>query len=519
MTPPLTTDALSAAIRRGARWVVVGQVTSQAISLGTLALLYRLVLPEEFGLFGMAVPFVLLPRTLATLGLSAATVQRHELTRDDRAQLFWMQTGLGLAITVGTVFFAWLAAWLYGVPKVAPLVQAMSATVLLASLAATHQALLERRLQLPRVTIIRLVGQTLGASLAITAAWYGWGAQALVVQQYGELGALLLASWIAEPWLPHVPRWRSSAWRELATFGGLSSLSSLLFVLAQNVDKLLLGYWLGGTPAGQAVVGAYTQAYNLMMRPVYLVTTPLSSVLLPALSRAVLDRETFEKLTHHAFRLAGNVLLPMSVGLWFVAVDAVTVLGGPAWRDAGMLLSAFAPVIAIQGWINLCGSVVTARGKAGLLSFGALVTLLLSVQGVIVGHFVGEQLWPAPLGPALGVALALTLTTMAVLGPPYIGVMLAACGVRLRNVGVPMLPAVRASIAMGLIVAAGQWLLRDVEAAVRLPLVIALGSISYSLLMLPEVRWLLQLARRDQGEVTRVQDGGSLAGKDSSEAS
>lgn len=483
-------DALSTAVRRGARWIVAGQLVSQLISLAALAALYRLIAPEAFGLFGMAIPFVMVPRTLATLGLSAAAVQRHELTDDERSLLFWMQASLGAVVTLGTFFIAQPAARWYGVGEVASLIQALAATVLVASLAATQQALFERRLQLPRATVVRIVGQTLGAVLAVVAAWRGWGTQALVVQQYGELTALLMASWAAEPWLPKWPRLRTEAWRDLAAFSSLYSLSSLLFVISQNIDKLLLGLWLGDTPAGQAVVGAYTQAYNLMMRVVYLVTTPMTGILLASLSRARHDAARFNQLTANTYRLSANLLLPASVGLWLVAEDAMLVLGGIEWRDAGLLLSALAPVIAVQGWINLCGSVLAARGKAALLCFGAFITLLNIAQATVAGYLAGEHVWQSPLGAALGVSIGLAVATIVVLGIPYVATALAAAAVPIGSVLRTALPALRASAMMGLAVAVTMSVSAQTSPALRLAVSIVAGIAVYAILSVGELRWV-----------------------------
>jgi PST family polysaccharide transporter len=482
-TDPVT-EELPLAVRRGAAWVVVGQVVSQFISVVTLICLYRLVAPEAFGLLGMALPWVMLPRTLATLGLSAAAVQRQKLSVADRSLLFWLQTAVGSIIALATYFAAAPAAWLYGVADVAPLVRALAATVLIASLSATHQALLERRLQLARVMLVRLIGQLLGAAAAIVAALRGWQAEALVVQQYGELLALLASSWIADPWLPHGPRRGHVGWRELALFSGCYSLSSLLFVMVQNVDKLLLGIWLGDTAAGRAIVGAYTQAYNLMMRPVYLVTTPLSGVLLPALSRAQSQSQLFEELTQRAFRLAATVLLPASVGLAIVAADLLPVLGGAEWREAGIVLAIFAPAIAFQGWINLCGSVLAARGRTGMLCFGAALILVIATQAVAVGYSYGKTLEPQPLAAVQGVAGALALATV-LLSIPYVSYCLLAAGVRPWPVLSLAIVPLRDALLMGLAVLLVKVLLLDVGAVVSLAAQIVTGVVVYGLLARP----------------------------------
>lgn len=491
MLPSETSDDLPAAVRRGVPWVVVGQVASQLVSIATLAALYRLIAPEDFGLLGMALPFAMLPRMLATLGLSAATVQRESLSREERSALFWMQQGVGLLFTLACVALAPLAALWYGVAEVAPLVMLLAPGVLLASMSATHQALLERNLDLARVTSVRLLGQLLGAMLAIAAAFQGWKSGALIVQQLGELLALAISTWIVHPWWPGWPRRVASA-RALLHFSSYYSASSLLFFAAQNIDKVLLGWWLGGTPAGQALVGAYTQAYNLMMRPVYLVTTPISGVLLPALSRAAGDRALFFSLTSNAFRLAALALLPCSVGLVVVGEEAMLTLGGETWSDAALLLTILAPTIFAQGWINLCGSVLAARGRADLLCFLAFVLTLILTQAITAGYFFGTQWGPPQLGPAWGVAWGLTLAIAVVLFVPYVWIAFRAAQIPPSAIFALLRRPLWSAVIMGMIVVLVRSQLPDIwPVALRLLLLFSTGAISYTALAGPEIRRVL----------------------------
>jgi O-antigen/teichoic acid export membrane protein len=254
-------------------------------------------------------------------------------------------------------------------------------------------------------------------------------------------------------------------------------------VLTQNIDKVLLGLWLGNTSAGQAIVGAYAQAYNLMMRPVYLVTTPLSGVLLPALSRAQDTPPLFADLTLRAFRLAALLLWPASIGLCLVARELMPILGGDKWRDAGVLLAALAPAIAMQAWINLCGSVLAAHGKTRLLCFGAIVLLVVTLQAIALGYFIGSQGADQPLGAALGVAVSITLATLVAIGIPYVTVCLTASGIMPKSTLRSAMMPLRNAILMGLgVYFAGTVVGGDFPSWPRVVTQIAAGVAIYGLL-------------------------------------
>ncbi len=202
----------------------------------------------------------------------------------------------------------------------------LAGTLVVSACAAQHQALLERKLQIGRLAALRLVAQVTGGAVAILAAWALQSVWALIVQQYVELVVLALLAWWWEPWRPCAWRRGESA-RELLRFGGFYASSGLLFFLAQNVDKILLGWLLGATQAGHAAVGFYSQAFNLMMKPVYVVASPITGIMLPALSRTAHQPTRFTPLVARFFRMVGILLFPCGVGLCVVALDVVLVLG------------------------------------------------------------------------------------------------------------------------------------------------------------------------------------------------
>ena len=67
-------------MRKGMRAVVTVQLASQVVSFVVLAMLFRQLGPDPFGLLGMVMPLLLLARMLGGLSLHVATVQRDQLS-------------------------------------------------------------------------------------------------------------------------------------------------------------------------------------------------------------------------------------------------------------------------------------------------------------------------------------------------------------------------------------------------------------------------------------------------------
>jgi PST family polysaccharide transporter len=335
-----------------------------------------------------------------------------------------------------------------------------------------------------------------GGITAVALAWQGWGVWSLVGQTYVELGLLTALSWWLEPWRPRVP-WRGEPVGELVCFGGYYTIAILLFAVAQLSDKLLLSLLLEER-AAESALGYYSQAFAWMMKPVLLMTTPLTAAALPALSRAAGSRGVYRDLLLAFNRLIAIVLLPSGVGLAIVAPETMLVLGGAKWEPAGVLLRVLALVILAQGFINLVGSMLVSVGRADRLCRGALVlsavTTLGSLGGLRVGRFAEK--------PALGLAVGYTIAVVGVFFVPYLIYALRTAGASPRDWFGTLRPAATAAGMMGVVVLAARWALQSagtLSPAALLASEIAIGVVAYALFARGEAIWL----RNQLGRLTR----------------
>lgn len=470
--------------------MILAQIGSQLVSLGVLAVLYRLLGLHPYGLLGMVVPLLLLVRILVNSGLDVATIQDADLTDRQVSALFWINQALGLAMALVTVACAPVLVWFYGlhghdVRGLGLLTAALAGTSIVAVLSTQHQALLRRKLRLGTLAGARLAASAAAGVAAIAAAVAQWGVWALVVQQYVELVSLAALVWWLEPWRPTFGVRGTGATR-LVRFGGHCTLSSLMFYLVGNADKVLVGYALG--PAALAL---YSQAFNLMMKPVNVLLTPLTGVMLAVLSRAAGDRSQYRALLLGFFRFIALLMLPSAVGLAIVAPEAIRVLAGSEWADAGPILAVFAVAILVQGFVGAMGSVFASAGRADRLSAASVAIAIVLCTAFGIGFHVGRQ-WGEPL---LGVAASYSVTMVLVVFPPYLWLALRTVGVRWVDWLRELRPAARGTLVMGLVVAACHWLLGDVlnvHDALLLTVEILLGVLLYALLTRREIAWFLR---------------------------
>jgi O-antigen/teichoic acid export membrane protein len=253
---------------------------------------------------------------------------------------------------------------------------------------------------------------------------------------------------------------------------------------ADHLDRILLGRL-----AGPDAVGLYGQAKNLMIKPVYLVTAPLSVLVLSSLARAAGRRNVQAELAEAFYRILAIILLPICVGLALVGDDVMPCLGGPRWTSSGVLLSALSVALFAQAVLIINGWLLAAFGRTGCLFAAAVVVLSIQTLGYLIGWRTGSWYGNAALGVAWGYSAAV------------VGILVLPHTVfAFRVARLPVVSFVRAirrplaaSLGMAVVVwAAGAWLERAAVATLWAKLLteIAIGALVYILLARGELRWL-----------------------------
>jgi PST family polysaccharide transporter len=487
--PSFSPEGLRQAVRHGSRRTLAAQLLSHIVSLVVLASLYHLITPRDFGLVGMVLPVIMFLRIFTSLGMNVATVQSGTLEPALISTLFWLHLALGVAATIVSIAIAPVVAWFYAESDAAAVTIAMAGTQIASALGLQHIALLERNLRLGSAAASRLSGQAAGGVVAIALAAAGYGVWALVIQQYVELLALAAVAWCIEPWRPLGPR-AGAPIGETLRFGGYFTATQIVFHLLTNVDKVLVGFMLG-----REALGYYSQAFTVMMKPVVILTTPLTSIMLPALSRSVHDRGHYAQIVLAFQRLLAVASFPAGVGLSLVARETMLVLGGPQWGEAGRLLEVLAAAVLVQGFITMAGTIFISAGCFRAMLVGSLAMLVVLAQGLLVGFFIGRSYGDGTLGVAWGYALTLCVAIFL----PYMLFCLRLVGVSAWAWSRQLVGPGLAALAMGAVVFAARPAL---ERQSWMPPVgvltaeIALGACAYAAFAWREIRWCLDQLRR-----------------------
>ena len=161
-------------------FVASGGAFDFALRFASIAILARLLRPEDFGLIAMVAAITAAVDSFRDLGLSAATVQRPAITHAQVSNLFWLNASVGAIFALGFCVFApWIAEF-YGDDRLTGITIGLSLVFLWSGMGVQHEALMSRQLRQGEIALIRLLANVGSTRLAIVLAIEGWGYWALV---------------------------------------------------------------------------------------------------------------------------------------------------------------------------------------------------------------------------------------------------------------------------------------------------------------------------------------------------
>jgi teichuronic acid exporter len=316
----------------------LAQLANWAMTLATVRFLH----PQDYGLAAVTMTVAGFASSLGSVGLIDAVVQNRRITEEDLRSVF----GLVLAVNAGCLALlcalAYPAAWFYGEPRLAPLLQFASLMFIPLALQAVPRSLLDKRLDLKTVSRVDLVARISSGSLILLLAWGGVGVWSLVI---GPLVAATLraAGFGLATRCFQLPRFRFDRLSDIVRFGGLRTIEQVLWYLYSNCDIFIIGKLLGAD-----VLGIYYVSRNLAALPVEKFALTVRPAAFPAFALVQHDRGEALRYLKKAMRLLAFASCPVFFGLAAVAPQAVAAALGPKWAQATQPLAILAIAMALR---------------------------------------------------------------------------------------------------------------------------------------------------------------------------
>lgn len=375
---PLAARATNALV-----WSFLNTAISRFGTLGIGIVLARVLGPEEFGTYAVALVALSAVLTFNDLGVSLAVVR---WTGDPREIAPTVTT---VATLCGTALFAlsWIGAPYYtaamGQPEATSVVRLLAFNIVIGGIVATPATLMQRLFQQKKRLVIDQVNVWTGAILSVLLAVNGMGAMSLAV---GKLAGTVLSGVLFVVLSPIPVRFglvRSQV-RPLLAFGlPIAGAGTVAFAVGY-VDQLIVGRQLGAVQ-----LGFYVLAFNLANWPVSLFSQPLRTVAPAVFSRLQHDPPAQREAFVSVIGILGAVTLPLCLILAGAAQPIVDLVYGDEWGPAGPVLFWLGILAAFRILFELCYDYLVITGMTRSLFGVQLIWIVLLVPALLVGASFG----------------------------------------------------------------------------------------------------------------------------------
>lgn len=307
-------------------------VIGRGLNIVFIAILARLLTPEDFGTFALLAIFVGVAQALVESGFGQALIHFQDTTDEDNSTVFWISLGIGTLFALGLYFTAPYIATFFETDVLVPLTHIMAITLWIGAFGIVQRALLVKRLAFRQITIINLSALLFASLMALILASLNFGVYTLAWQALFSATLTSALLWLVNGWRPTF-QFRVRSAKRLFGFGGYMLASTLLEVVFSKSYTFLIGKVYGPIELGQ-----FHRADSTSQMASGLVVAPLSKIIFPAFSQMRNDVVRIRGGLQDALRVSMLFNSAAMLTLAVVARPFVQTLLGPQWELAVQLL-------------------------------------------------------------------------------------------------------------------------------------------------------------------------------------
>ncbi|MEZ5999561.1 lipopolysaccharide biosynthesis protein [Hyphomonas sp.] len=362
-------------LRKAGQAVALNAIANWTTLIGSflsIVIIARILTPEDYGLFVMALMSVVLPEVIASGTLGDSIVQRKELRPGHINSVFLQSVMLSIVLWALLTLLAPRIAAAFNEPSVVPMIVVLGAILPIGAIISVPSAILQRDLRYKEITVIDILGAVIAPIVGIILALLWRNEWALVGMELSRrlvrvCGFLYFAKW--------VPDTRSSwfDFQELIRFNLANGISKILQTFDKMLPKTLIGMTLGSH-----ALGVFNLPDRLYQQAAQALVAPFAAVSMPVASAMQDNRETLHKAMDSAIRMAALLAYPTFLGAFVVAPSAIPLVFGEQWAPSVPIFQIYV-IIGLRAPINsIILGVFRGVGRPDVVAWITLTSIILT---------------------------------------------------------------------------------------------------------------------------------------------
>lgn len=388
----MSSDSLKKRAILGVIWNVAEKFLVQGAKFAIGIVLARIISPEDYGLIGMILIFIVLSDIITDGGFSQALIQKKSRTNTDFSTVFYFNILVSIFLYIFLYITSPLIADFFNNDKLIDVIRMLSLNIIIKSFYLIHLTKLSIDLNFKLRTKINFISVMFSGAISLYLAYNGYGVMALVYQTLSNSLITLILMYLAVKWYPTL-EFSMASLKKLFGFGSKLLLASSIVTIVDNSYSILIGRYFNSRD-----VGYYTQGRtvpDLLSSNLYSV---LQAVMFPVMTSTQDDRERLVRIYKKSLNMTAFVIIPTMIGFSFIAEPFVRVFLTEKWLPAVVVIQWLCLARMVTPISALNCSILNATGRSDIylkvdlmklpLTFGVLfLTAPYGLRAVVIGYF------------------------------------------------------------------------------------------------------------------------------------
>ncbi len=329
------------------------------LSLGSAAIVSRLLTPDEIGIFSVSAALIAFAHIARDFGVGQYLIQARRVDRQHMRAAFTVMLASSWILATIIYLVRHPVADFYGRDGVADVLELICVNFLIIPFCAPILSLLNREMQFGKVALVTVSNNLVQHGVTIAAAASGMSYMSLA---FGSIAGMITNVIVLSILRPKdallLPTFRGL--KDVLSFGYKSTANSLLGEVSNSSPDIIFGRTLGFS-----AVAYFSRALGVVNLATGQILRLVQSVFLPAFAAQIRAGQKPADLYVRAISYVTGVTVP---ALGFVALmgePVITLIFGPQWTRSSTLAS----MLCLSGMIGapffLMGPALVASGRVG----------------------------------------------------------------------------------------------------------------------------------------------------------
>lgn len=378
-------------------WKFAERIAAQLVSLIVSIVLARILLPDDYGVISMVTVFITIANVFVTSGIPNALIQKKDADQKDFSSVFYFNILMSIVIYIVLFFIAPYIARFYNMDLLCAVVRVMGLRIIIAGINSVQHSYVSRNMMFRKYFWSTLFGTLCSGVVGIAMAYQGFGVWALVAQYMVNSTVDTIVLFITVEWRP-ILYFSFERIKTMLNFGWKILVEGLSNTVMDQLRSLVIGKVYSPSD-----LGYYSKGQQFPSLIVTNISTSISSVLFPAMSKEQDNHQKIVEMLRNAVRVSSFVIFPLLTGLAVVAPTFVSVVLTDKWNAVVPYIQIFCLINAFTVGMIPRHQALNSIGRSDVFMYehiiGRIVNILLllcfykkSVMAIAVSGLAGATI-------------------------------------------------------------------------------------------------------------------------------